>query len=65
MQNILEYSKLKNSIKEMNNWFDNFLKGKGKKMNHEDLDSEAWTEYHSKYNEYLELSQKIRLMETK
>lgn len=65
MQNILEYTKLKNSLKQMDSWFDAFLKGKGKKLDDESVDSELWQEYHSKYQEYLKLSQKIRLIETK
>lgn len=65
MQNILEYSKLKKSIELLDKWFDNFLKGKGKKMDHEKIDESLWLEYDSKYREYLKLSQKLRLMETK
>ena len=65
MQNILEYSKLKNSLKQMDFWFDAFLKGKGKKLDDEDVDSDLCREYNSKYQEYLKLSQKIRLMEHK
>lgn len=65
MQNIVEYSKLKMSIEKLDKWFSDFLKGKGKKMDHEKVDRELWTEYHSKYREYSKLSQQLRLMETK
>jgi len=64
MQNIIEYTSLKNSIKQLDAWFNVFLKGKGKKMDHDDIDNPLWSEYHSKYKEYSKLCQKIRLMET-
>ena len=63
MKNIIEYTALKNSIKNLDCWFDSFLKGKGKKMDHDNIDKPLWKEYHSKYGEYSKLSQKIRLIE--
>lgn len=65
MQNIVEYSTLKMSVQKLDKWFSDFLKGKGKKMDHEKVDEKLWQEYHTKYREYSKLCQKIRLIETK
>jgi hypothetical protein len=65
MNNIIEYTSLKNQIDELNEWFDLFLKDKnrGGSLDAEEIDNPLWAEYNEKYKMYMKIRGKMEDME--
>lgn len=61
------YTALKVQIKELTDWFDEFLgdKSRGGKLDLDELDSNLWQEYNSKYKMYMKIRDKIETIERK